>query len=62
VGLESDGAAIYTNTSSVGQSEKKTLAVEPAPLKLRLQEHDTSTTSGAVGYGAFGGPEVLCTR
>ena len=61
VSIESDGASIYSNTFDVGQSQERTLSLTPAPLKLRLEAHDTSTTSGAVGHGAFGGPEVLCT-
>jgi hypothetical protein len=61
VSVQSDGTPLYSNTFDVGQSETKTLALDPAPLKLRLEAHNTSTGDGVLGYGAFGTPEVLCT-
>jgi hypothetical protein len=62
VSVQSDGAPVYSNTFDLGRTETKTLALDPAPLKLRLEAHSTSTTKGVVGYGAFGDPQVLCTQ
>jgi hypothetical protein len=61
VDVQTDGTQIYTHTFDVGQSDKVTLALG-TPLKLRLGSHDTSTAVGASGFGAFGSPQVLCTR
>ncbi len=61
VSVQADGTPLYSNTFDVGQSETKTLALDPAPLKLRLEAHNTSTADGVFGFGAFGTPEVLCT-
>jgi hypothetical protein len=61
VDVQTDGTQIYSHTFDVGQSDKVTLALG-TPLKLRLGAHDTSTASGATGFGAFGSPQVLCTR
>ena len=62
VSVQSDGTPLYSNTFDVGQRETKTVALDPAPLKLRLEAHNTSTTTGVFGYGAFGTPQVLCTQ
>jgi NPCBM/NEW2 domain len=62
VSVQSDGTPLYSNTFDVGQSATKTVALDPAPLKLRLEAHNTSTTNGVFGYGAFGRPQVLCTQ
>lgn len=62
VSIAADGTSVYSNTFDVGQSAQKTLALDPAPLKLRLEAHSTSTTDGTEGYGAFGDPQVLCTQ
>jgi hypothetical protein len=61
VSVQSDGTPLYSNTFDVGQSETKTVTLDPAPLKLRLEAHNTSTAVGVIGFGAFGTPEVLCT-
>jgi hypothetical protein len=61
VDVQSDGNQIYTQTFDVGQSDKVTLALG-TPLKLKLAAHDTSTAVDANGLGAFGSPQVLCTR
>jgi hypothetical protein len=62
VSVQSDGSPLYSQTFDVGQHETQTLALAPAPLKLRLEAHNTSTTTGVVGYGAFGTPQVLCSH
>lgn len=62
VSIASDGTSIYSNTFEVGQVQTKTIKLDPAPLKLKLEAHSTSTTNGIVGYGAFGTPQVLCTQ
>lgn len=62
VSVQSDGSPLYSNTFDIGQHESKTLTLAPAPLKLRLEAHNTSTTDGVVGHGAFGTPQVLCSH
>lgn len=62
VSIQSDGTPLYSNTFDVGQSQTKSLTLGPAPLKLLLEAHSTSTTDGVVGYGAFGTPQVLCSN
>jgi hypothetical protein len=62
VSVASDGTSDYSNTFDVGQVQTKTIQLDPAPLKLKLEAHSTSTTDGIVGYGAFGSPQVLCTQ
>jgi hypothetical protein len=62
VSVQSDGTPVYSKTFDVGQSETKTLTLDPAPLKVRLEAHNTSTATGVEGIGAFGSPQVLCTH
>lgn len=61
VSVESDGTSLYSHTFTVGQRTTKTLALDPAPLKLRFEAHSTSTAP-VVGHGAFGAPQALCTK
>lgn len=60
VDVESDGTSVYTHTFDIGKTEAKGVALD-SPLKLRLAAHSTSTYP-VTGLGAFGTPEVLCTR
>lgn len=62
VSVEADGTSIYSKTFDVGQTAQKTIALDPAPLKLLLEAHSTSTVNGTEGLGAFGTPQVLCTN
>jgi hypothetical protein len=62
VSVQADGSPIYSNTFDLGQSESKTLTFATAPLKIRLEAHNTSTVSGTFGYGAFGSPQALCSE
>jgi hypothetical protein len=62
VSVAADTTSVYSNTFDVGQVQKKTIHLDPAPLKLKLEAHSTSTTDGIVGLGAFGSPQVLCTQ
>lgn len=62
VSLSTEASSIYSHTFDLGQTQKKTLKLDPAPLKLKLEAHSTSTTPGVTGYGAFGSIEVLCTH
>jgi|tagenome__1003787_1003787.scaffolds.fasta_scaffold20845242_3 hypothetical protein len=62
VSVQSDGSPLYSSTFEVGQHETRTLRLAPAPLKLRVEAHSTSTTAGVVGLGAFGTPQVLCSN
>jgi hypothetical protein len=61
VSVEADGTSVYSKTFDVGQSVVKKIKLDPAPLKLRLEAHNTSTVDGTAGWGAFGAPQVLCT-
>jgi hypothetical protein len=61
VSIAADGTSVYSKTFDVGQTQKKTIPLDPAPLKLRLEAHSTSTTDGIFGLGAFGAIQVLCT-
>ena len=61
VGVLSDGTSVYDNTFDLGQSEKKTVALDD-PLKIKLQATDTSTGVDVRGFGAFGTPQVHCTQ
>ncbi|MGC4109422.1 MAG: hypothetical protein QM747_03135 [Nocardioides sp.] len=62
VSIAADGTSIYSHTFDVGQVAKKTIELDPAPLKLKLEAHNTSTVDGTEGLGAFGAPQVLCTN
>jgi hypothetical protein len=62
VSIAADGTSVYSNTFDVGQIQKKTIKLDPSPLKLRLEAHSTSTTDGIFGLGAFGSIQVLCTH
>lgn len=62
VSVQADGSPAYSKTFDLGQSESDTLLFSTAPLKIRLEAHNTSTTDGIYGYGAFGSPQVLCSR
>jgi NPCBM/NEW2 domain len=61
VDVQSDGTQVYTHTFDLGQSQKAAVTLAK-PLKLRLAAHNTSTTVGVYGLGAFGTPQVLCTH
>ncbi len=62
VSLATEATSVYSHTFDLGQSQTKTIKLGPAPLKLRLEAHSTSTTPGIIGFGAFGAIQVLCTR
>jgi hypothetical protein len=62
VAIQSDLAPIYDKTFDLSESQTRTFALDPAPLKVRLEATSTSTTPGVFGLGAFGDPEVLCTH
>jgi NPCBM/NEW2 domain len=62
VSIAADPNVIYSDVFDVGQSAQKAIDLDPAPLKLKLEAHSTSTTAGTVGYGAFGDIQVLCTK
>jgi hypothetical protein len=62
VSIATEATSVYSHTFDLGQSQNKTISLDPAPLKLRLEAHSTSTTPGVIGYGAFGAIQVLCTQ
>jgi hypothetical protein len=61
VGVLADGISVYDHIFDLGQSEKKTRALD-SPLKIKLLATDTSTGPDTEGYGAFGSAQAHCTR
>jgi hypothetical protein len=61
VGVLSDGTSVYDKSFDLGQSEKKTVALD-RPLKLKLIATDTSTAPAAFGLGAFGDIAAHCSQ
>jgi hypothetical protein len=61
VGVLADGTSVYDKVFDLGQSQKKTVAMDN-PLKIKLLATDTSTAAGVDGFGAFGNAQAHCTR
>jgi hypothetical protein len=60
VGMLADGLSVYDKVFDLGQSERKTVALDN-PLKIKLLATDTSTGVGIHGFGAFGNAQAHCT-
>jgi NPCBM/NEW2 domain len=62
VGVLADGTSVYDESFDVGQSAHVMIALDSAPLKIKLLATNLSTDDGVWGFGAFGAPQAHCTR